>query len=197
MGNLCCFPVTIPIGTDAPVTGIGKSGQTFPAASQTAYETDGTSSTTYANAKDYTDYVVEQDPNNTGYPNIRANLSAATGVSVNDLKEAWAFQTYQENRYKFGSRYSEYVKHLGGYDGNSALNRPELLGVSSVDISISEVLQTAPDSGTSTVVGEMKGHGIAGVKGKRVFKWFGEHGQLLGLMAIRPEAIYTNGPHRS
>ena len=39
--------VTIPLGTDAPVTGIGKFNQTFSGSSLTSYETDATSSTTY------------------------------------------------------------------------------------------------------------------------------------------------------
>lgn len=127
---------------------------------------------------------------------LYVDVNSVTGVSINDLKEAWAFQTFMENRYKFGSRYSEFVKYLGGYDGNAALQNPEFIGASSADISISEVLQTAPDSGTSTNVGEMKGHGIAGLRGRRAFKWFGEFGHLLGLMYIRPETIYTNGLNR-
>jgi hypothetical protein len=126
--------------------------------------------------------------------NLKADLNSATGIPINDLREAWAFHEYQENRYKYGSRFVEYCEYLfGGNVGDARLQRPELLGSSSVDINISEVLQTAPDSGTSTNVGELKGHGIAGIRGRNAIKHFGEHGQLLGLMYIRPESIYFEG----
>jgi hypothetical protein len=178
--------VTISVGSSAPVEVPSNT-----AVSPTIKDSDDrdvylNTSATYA-TMDTTDRTANA---------LFANLSSAEGVDVNDLKEAWAHQTYQENRYKFGSRYSEFVKFLGGYDGNASLQRPELLGVSTVDISISEVLQTAPDSGTSTVVGELRGHGIAGVRGKKIFKWFGEHGHLVGLLAVRPELIWTQGLHR-
>jgi hypothetical protein len=191
--------VTISLGTTAPITGIGMGDQTpSGSASATVYETDQSSGSTYtASWTDDTDAIrFEEDPNNSGFPNIRADLSSATGIAPNDLKEALALQMYMENRYMFGSRFSEYLKFLGGASGDNSIKRPEIISISSADISISEVLQTAPDSGTSTVVGELKGHGIAGIRGNRAFKWFGEHGYLQGYIWIRPESIYTGALHR-
>jgi hypothetical protein len=195
--------VTISIGDEATVMGIGFYSQGATATAYSSVEQSDLSSGSLTGMKgmDASSAVNGESQiifktQNTNYPDLTADLSTATGVSVNDLKEAWAFQKFMENRYKFGSRYSEFVKHLGGYDGNARLERPEFISASSANISFSEVLQTAPDSGTSTVVGEMKGHGITGIKGRRAFKYFGEHGHLLGLMFIRPEAIYTNGLHR-
>ena len=76
--------VTISLTGDAPVTGIGKRNQTFAQTSQAVYETDGSGSTTYANAAEIDDSaanrqtLIEEDPNNAGYPNIRADLSGVT-----------------------------------------------------------------------------------------------------------------------
>lgn len=190
--------VTISVGTEADVVGIGVTAGSggWAAGGTTMNESDGGQTTyTTEHSTNSSNVRIEQGAT-AGYPNIRADLTTAEGVSINDLREAWAFNEYQENRYKFGSRFVEYCRFLGGNVGDSRLQRPELLGVSSADISVSEVLQTSPDAGTSTVVGELKGHGIAGVRGRRAIKHFGEHGTLLGLMFIRPESVYTNGLHR-
>jgi hypothetical protein len=126
-------------------------------------------------------------------PHLQADLTSVSGIPLSDLKEAWAFNEYQENRYKYGSRFTEYLRFLGGNSGDARLQRPELISVSSVDINISEVLSTAYDATNSEPVGSLKGHGVAGVRGRTATKYFGEHGQLYGIMHIRPEAVYTSG----
>jgi hypothetical protein len=186
--------VTIPIGTTADVDSTGTP-PTFDSAAHNERNLQ------FMNAKKYPEFsggtpTADQAMYFGDVTGLQTDLTSATGVTPNDLKEAWAFQNFMERSYKTGSRYSEYVKHLGGYDGDRSLQEPEIVGVSSADITMSEVLQTSPDSGTSTVTGHQTGQAGAGIRGRRAFKYFGEHGILLGLMYIRPEAIYTNGLHR-
>lgn len=182
--------VTISLGTTAPVvtnatpptfyngSGVSQSGLTMQGASSSVLWT---TQPTDSGAVNF---------NNSG---LQANLEGATGITLEALKEAYAFDQYQENRQKFGSRFVEYCRFLGGNVGDARLQRPEVIGVSSANISISEVIQTSPDATTSTVVGEQRGHAMTGIRGRRAIKHFGEHGTLLGLMFIRPESIYTNG----
>lgn len=190
--------ITIPLGEDAPVTGIGKYNQTFPDSSQSAYETDGTGSTTYANSVQIGDaltnnfFEVEEDPNNSGYPNIRADLSAATGIDINDLRLAMALQKYQEARAMYGSRYVEYLRHLGVRSSDARLNKPEYLGGGRQVIQFSEVLST---DGSNT--GEMYGHGIAALKTNKFRRFFEEHGIVMTLMSVIPKTIYSDGVHRA
>ena len=73
-------------GQSAPITGIGKLDQAYNIPSTTAYETDGTGAITYINSSsisgasgDLTWYGLE-DPDNLGFPNIRADLSEATAA---------------------------------------------------------------------------------------------------------------------
>jgi len=80
--------VTIAIGDEAPITGLGKVNTTW-TDSASVRETDGSGVEAYASSMDMgfsgainTEFHVEEDPNNAGYPNIRADLSAATGVSL-------------------------------------------------------------------------------------------------------------------
>lgn len=119
------------------------------------------------------------------------DLSAASAVTVNVLREAMALQRYQEARARFGSRYVEYLRYLGVKSSDARLQRPEYLGGGRQTIQFSEVLATA--QGTSTNVGDLKGHGIAAMRSNRYRRFFEEHGYVLSLLSVRPKTIYANG----
>lgn len=57
---------------------------------------------------------------------------------------------------------------------------------------ISEVLQTS-ETGTETPLGEMAGHGINMNKNHSFSRYFEEHGQIIGIMSIRPKTAYYQG----
>lgn len=117
--------ITIPLSGSAPLTGtppvkgIGLAGQTYTAGSQ-AYETGASSQTTFATGRTsgQTNFVLQQDPSNPGFPNIRAHLaeggsvdmSGVTAVDMNDLRAAMALQRWEEARARWGSRYTEYLR---------------------------------------------------------------------------------------
>lgn len=192
--------VTIPLVGDAPVLGIGTKDQTWPYTNQQVYETGGSGTTTYAKARVFDssasqhEQYVEEDPSNTGYPFIRADLSAVSGVTINDLRLALAIQRMQEARARYGSRYVEYLKYLGITPADGRLNNPEYLGGGRQTIQFSEVLQTA--EGTDPVA-DMKGHGIGAVRTNRWRRFFGEHGIVMSLMSVVPKAIYCNSMDRA
>ena len=73
-----------------------------------------------------------------------ADLSSATAASINDLREAFALQRYEENRARYGSRFTEYLAFLGVRSSDARLQRPEYLGGGKQVIQFSEVLQTPP-----------------------------------------------------
>jgi len=192
--------VTIAIGSEAPVTGIGKGGQTFGDGGVNVYETDGSGTEAYTssaliadtNANRY--FYAEEDPNNSGYPNIRADLSAATGVSLADLRLAYALQRSREARNRFGSRYVEYLKYLigPGYSPSDArFQIPEYLGGGRSMIQFSEVLAT---DGANT--GDLYGHGVGAMRTNRYRRFFEEHGIVMSLMSVVPIAVYQDGLHK-
>ncbi len=190
--------INIPLGTTAPITGIGKSNQTYGASPGTIYETDKTATTSYAGAADTdtTTLYVEEDPDKAGYPGIYADLAAATGISVNDLRLYLALQRYKENMAEGGSRYVEYLAHRWGVKSSDArLNLPEYVSGGRQTISFSEILATA-DSGTD-VIGTMRGHGIAAMRTKKSRKFYEEHGIVMTLISIVPKSIYATGLDRS
>jgi len=184
--------VTIPLGDSAPITGLGVTDVNAQAGPINARETDQTSTVAYANYFDNTRNLIEEDPANADYPNIRADLSMAAGMPINDLRLALAIQRYQEARAMYGSRYTEYLRHLGVRSSDARLQNPEYLGGGRQVIQFSEVLST---DGSNT--GEMKGHGIAAMRSNRYRRFFEEHGIVMTLMSVIPKTIYTQGLHKS
>lgn len=124
-----------------------------------------------------------------------ADLAAATAVNINDLREAFAIQRYQEARARYGSRYTEYLRYLGVRSSDARLQRPEYLGGGKQTIQFSEVLQTGP--GDDGVVGDLKGHGIGAVRSNRYRRFFEEHGYVFSLMSVKPKTMYANGIART
>lgn len=186
--------VTIPLVGEAPVKGIGPSTQGFTIANANIYETDEAAVSVFAGATTATENHIEEDPNNLGFPNVRADLTGVSGLDVDDLRVYLGLQRYKEARARYGSRYTEYLAYLGVNAQDSRLQRPEYLGGGKQTISFSEVLATAESTGVS--VGEMKGHGIAALRTNRYRKYFPEHGYVISFMSIRPKAIYENGLER-
>lgn len=197
--------VTLPVGSEAPVLGIGKENTAWAAGGSNRYESDGTI-TTYATEAEIDpstaneSFWVEQD-GSTGYPNIRADLSAATAIGLNDFRRALALQRYQEARARYGSRFVEYLRYAFGVTSSDGrLDRPEYLGGGKTTINFSEVLQTAPETGTAPTnaygVGDMYGHGVAALRSNGYRKFFEEHGFVISLLSVRPKEILVDAVHR-
>lgn len=194
--------VSIPVGDRAKVKGIGITGS--PGGSQSGVKESDGSTRSYTNSTAITrdnpagyTYIEGVD----GFPNIYADLANATGASINDVRKAFALQRYQEARARYGSRYTEYLRYLGVNPRDSRLQRPELLGGGQSQVNFSEVLQTAPETGTPPTteygVGDMYGHGIAALRSNKYRRFIEEHGYILSLLSVRPKAMYTQGIHRT
>lgn len=183
--------VTIPLAGSADVDSTGDGAPTFDYDNQTGKKINAkaTSAVEVETAPSGADNMVWNDPK------LVADLSSATGVSINDLRLYLALQRYKENRNEFGSRYTEYLRFLGVRSSDARLQNPEYLGGGRQLLNFSEVLSTA-DSGTD-VVGSMRGHGITGLRTNRYRRFFEEHGLVMTLMSVVPKAIYSDGLHRS
>lgn len=193
--------ITIPIGSSAPVLGIGVTDAGTPSGSQSGVRTSlgATSPVTYNNRVSVgaAGWLFETDAGSgagTYRPNIRADLSSASAVTVNLLREALALQRYEEARARFGSRYVEYLRYLGVRSSDARLQRPEFLGGGRYPVQFSEVLQTA--EGTDPV-GELRGHGIGVARSNRYRRFFEEHGYVFTFAIVKPKTIYNQGLFRT
>jgi hypothetical protein len=128
------------------------------------------------------------------YPdNLYADLSSASAITVNALRQALALQSFEEARARYGSRYVEYLRYLGVKSSDARLQRPEYLGGGKQTIQFSEVLATAASTTPATTVGEMKGHGISAMRSNRYRRYFEEHGMVLSLISTLPKTMYVQG----
>jgi len=189
--------VTIPLGDEAPVRGIGSTAPFDDSGSQDVTD-GGDDAATYPHAsplaaagKWFADAGAAG-----GHLHVFADLSNATGASINDVRMAFALQRYKEARALYGARYSEYLKYLGVNSSDARLQSPEYLGGGKSVITFSEILQTGPDASDDEGVGRLKGHGIAAIKTRRYRKFIEEHGFVITLMSLRPRTMYADGLNR-
>lgn len=194
--------VTLPLGTTAPVLGISVRNTQAAAAAAGAgtgviAAGDITTEPVWdtANQNIWIRAQTTGNPNSsTNRPQVFADLSNASSVSITTFREALALQRYEEARSRYGSRYPEYLAYLGVRSSDGRLQRPEYLGGGKQTIQFSEVLQTGvTTSGNTAGVGNLRGHGIAAMRSNRYRRFFEEHGLVLSLLSIRPKTMYMDG----
>lgn len=192
--------ITIPLGTQAPVSGLGLPPSTAGGASGALYK-DATTSATgeaypYVFPNSSTGWGMRASGNSSSaVPDVFADLTNASAITVTALREALALQRYEEARARFGSRYVEYLRYLGVRSSDARLQRPEYLGGGKQSIQFSEVLSTAETD--DTPVGALKGHGIAAMRSNRYRRFFEEHGYVISLLSVRPRTMYVQGLPRT
>lgn len=190
--------ITVPLGTRANVLGLGiTTGSTVLADSNNQIQSDGIAIDGFV--RSFGTEMFLQATANANFsamnpPNLYADLSDASAVTVNVLREALALQRYEEARARYGSRYTEYLQYLGVKSSDARLQRPEYLGGGQNTIQLSEVLQTAADG--ANPVGTLRGHGISSMRSNRFRRFFEEHGYVITLLSIRPKTIYATGLFR-
>ena len=129
-------------------------------------------------------------------PKLRADLTAATAASINDIREAFQVQRLFERDARGGTRYIEsLLAHFGVTSPDFRLQRPEYLGGGSAKITIAPIPQTSQTA--TTPLGNLGATGYFSHEGTGFVKSFVEHGVILGLMAIRADLTYQQGLHRS
>ena len=193
--------VSLPLGTVAPVTGIGFIDSAMPTTNTTVNETGTTGpTTTYTEAwisANIASYLAFEG-DGSDHPNIYADLSTATAATINDLRLAFQTQRLLERDARAGTRYNELIlAHFGVTVPDFRVQRPEFLGGGSSAINVTPVAQT---SGQPTPVADDKLGNLAGfgtVSGRHGFtKSFVEHGVLIGLVNVRGDITYSQGMER-
>jgi len=194
--------VSLPLGTSAPITGLGKSTQSYTAGPNNFYETGGTGTTVYANHT--TSITMEEDPNNAGFPGIYADLASATAATINQIRQAFQVQRLLERDARGGTRYVELIaSHFGikNAGGDARLQRPEYLGGGSTPITVNPVATTTDNSyagfgGENQFVGDLGAIGVGHINSHGFTKSFTEHCLIVGLVSARADLTYQQGLNR-
>ena len=123
---------------------------------------------------------------------------SSLGFDIAELRLALQTQKWLERNMRAGYRYTEALQsHFGVSPKDSCLQRPEYIGGTFAPVVISEVLQTNSDPNSDGPLGSFAGHGMA-VTADFAGKYRAqEHGIIVGIMSIMPEALYQQGVNRA
>jgi hypothetical protein len=194
--------VTLPLGTSAPVKGIGVINRTYGVTNQPVYETGSATTTTYAFGKSPADasanreIIIKGTAGTNGLLDIYADLSQATAATINQLRQSFQIQKLLERDARGGTRYTEIVRsHFGVISPDARLQRPEYIGGGSTNININPIAQTSGTnaSGTTTPMGTLAAMGTALAHNHGFTYSSTEHGVIIGLVSVRADLTYQQG----
>lgn len=196
--------VTVPLGTQAPVKGIGFNASLGGIGSVTNLNESGNPSgggtstftfgSAFTTANGWFGNMGAAGPN--AVPQIYADLTNATASNINQLRQAFQIQRFLERDARNGTRYAELVYSHFGVHFPDLHYRPLYLGGNSDPLHISTVAQTAPAAGGSTPLANLAGFGTAVLHDHGFTHSFPEHGIVLGLMTARADINYQAGLNR-
>lgn len=127
--------------------------------------------------------------------NLYADLSVATGSSINQLRQAFQVQKLYEKDARGGTRYTEIIRsHFGVASPDARLQRPEYLGGSRVPINVTQVVQNSETA--TTPQGHTSAYSLTIDSHSDFTKSFTEHGFVIGLMCARYTHTYQQGIER-
>ncbi len=187
--------VTVPLGTTAPVTTDSVENLSLGLVSSTqgdavvAMDTDGT-------VGGFVQLTSQAAPGAGMY----ADLTDATAVTINTLRQAFQVQKLLERDARGGTRYTEIIRaHFGVTSPDARLQRPEFLGGGSSPVSITPVAQTSetdvsgPDASPQANLAAI---GTATLNNHGFTKSFTEHCVIIGLVNVRADLTYQEGLDR-
>lgn len=201
-------PVSLPIGTVAPVKGNGMAlgltnGTTNTGLAhyenayaylnnyQGAYGENVSGSVTDGSTA-YGILGVSTDATKSG---LITDLSSATAASISALRQAIATQELLERDNRCGTRYTEQLEgRYGVTNPDLRLQRAQYLGGTSQLISINPVVQTSEtleDGGTPQ--GNLTAYGVVADGGRVINNSFTEFGCILGFAVITTTPSYQQG----
>ena len=127
---------------------------------------------------------------------LSVDLSSATLITINSLRQAFMLQRYYEIDARGGTRYTEKLQaHFGVTNPDARLQRPEFLGSHSSMMNINPVTQTSSTDST-TPQGNLAAYGLNAQRYHAFTKSFSEFGYIIGLINVRADLTYQQGVNK-
>lgn len=125
---------------------------------------------------------------------IVADLTSATAITINSLRQAFAMQQFLERLAIGGSRYTEIVRSMFGVVSPDArLQRPEFLGSGTSRININPVQQTSATVSGGTPQGNLAAYGVVADTRHGFTYSATEHCIIIALVNFRSDLTYQRG----
>ena len=184
--------VELPLGTSAPVLGLGNSARFNDGTSNRILEIQsGSVNAEFSGAASGSTLGMSADVTT---PWLYADLSAATAATINQLRQAFMVQSLLELDARGGTRYVEIIKaHFNVVSPDYRLQRPEFLSGGSTVMNQHPVPQTS-ETGT-TDQANLAAFSTASTMGNNIgfTKSFTEHGYVIGFVQARGDITYQQG----
>lgn len=183
-------PVTLPLGTSAPIRSNALTGNTIGILPLT-----GTTGVAMNAGSSFVQMT------GTASDNVMfADLSLATAATINAIRLAFQVQRLLERDARGGTRYTESIlSHFGVRSPDMRLQRPEYIGGGSTPIVVNGVPQTSATglTGSSTPAGNLSATATMITQSGHDFRYAAsEHGYILGIVNVRGENTYQQGLRR-
>lgn len=131
-----------------------------------------------------------------GVKGLSVDLTSATSITINSLRQAFMLQRYYEIDARGGTRYTEKLQaHFGVTNPDARLQRPEFLGSHSSMMTINPVTQTSSTDST-TPQGNLAAYGLNAQRYHAFTKSFSEFGYVIGLINVRADLTYQQGVNK-
>lgn len=196
--------VSMPLSGIAPVRGIARANAADPVDGPPVnfQQTDAQSTAGWAgywSTATASTLIVEAGGTAAGeLPKIYADLSTATGATINALRLAVQTQRLLERDARSGTRYTELLRaHFGVTPEDSRLQRPEYIGGGRTSINTQAIPQTSATglTGGTSPLGALGAAATA--TDQHQFSYHAtEHGYIIGLVNVRADISYQQGLHR-
>lgn len=196
--------VTLPLGTTAPVIGIAHTQAGTGATAGNPVNALGSAGGFVSGWPAYWDSasvgtVFRAAASGAGTtPQIFADLSAATGATINALRLAVQTQRLLERDARSGTRYTELLRaHFGVTPEDTRLQRPEYIGGGRTSIQTQAIPQTSATglTGGTSSLGSLGAAATAADQHSFSYNAT-EHGYIIGLIHATADLTYQQGLHR-
>lgn len=129
---------------------------------------------------------------------LATDLSNVSGITINQLRQAFAVQHYYEALARGGSRYREQVRAIFGVSiSDKTVQIPEYLGGGRYHVNINQIIQTSgQQTASDTPIGETGAMSVTPINESSFTKSFEEHGFVIGVMCVRHNHSYQQGLER-
>lgn len=200
--------VDLPLGASASIVGLGEQSNVFYTTTPTYYNSAGIrvnqGDSNYSRA-----IGIDEDTSNNlnqkfftaltapnGLSSVSVDLSSASAITINSLRQAFMLQRYYEIDARGGTRYTEKLQaHFGVTNPDARLQRPEFLGSHSSMMNINPVTQTSSTDST-TPQGNLAAYGLNAQRYHAFTKSFSEFGYVIGLINVRADLTYQQGVNK-
>ena len=126
---------------------------------------------------------------------LYADLSDATGATINALRLAVTTQQFLERDARGGTRYTELLRsHFGVTPEDARLQRPEYIGGGTTHVETQAIPQTS-ETTVESPLGALGG--TVSITGRHEFSYAAtEHGYIIGLAHVGADLTYQQGLHK-